>query len=137
MEDKIKELAITLPFSVYELKKLKKDFNLSYKDLKNLATSSSMCGVSMEGLMDIFKEFETFKQLDKNNCITEDLFYNKELSDTIRDIVKYSACNLEDAVCLLTGSKDYKRDSFTIKKLKNCGVSTREVKKIIRIINNS
>ncbi len=69
--------------------------------------------------------------------ITEELFYNKELCDIIRDMVLKSACNFEDAKELLELSSDYKRDSFIIKKLKNCGVSTREVRRIICMINNS
>ncbi len=67
--------------------------------------------------------------------ITEEIFYNKELSDTIRDVVVNSACDFDQAVRLLSESKDHKRDSFLIKKLKNVGFSESRVNEFIRAIN--
>ena len=68
--------------------------------------------------------------------ISEEIFYNKELSDTIRDIVINSACSFEECVRLLEKSKYHDRDAFLIKKLKNCGISEKQTKIFISAINS-
>lgn len=67
--------------------------------------------------------------------IPEEIFYNKELSDAIRDIVINSACDFDQALRLLNKSKDHTRDAELIKKLKNCGISERQVEVFVLAIN--
>ena len=71
----------------------------------------------------------------RSNMIPEYIFYDKELSDIIRDIVKTSACDFEQAVRLLSKSKDHARDSELIKKLINCGMNEQRVGVFISAIN--
>ena len=68
--------------------------------------------------------------------ITEEIFYNKELCDSLRDIVMNSACDIEQAIRILNTSKNYSRDVELIKKLKNCGFGERQVLMFISAINN-
>lgn len=68
--------------------------------------------------------------------ITEEIFYNKELSDTLRDIVINSACDFDQALRLLNKSKNHNRDAELIKKLKNCGISEKQVTVFISAINS-
>jgi len=68
--------------------------------------------------------------------ISEEIFYNKELSDTLRDIVINSACDFDQALRLLNKSKDHNRDAELIKKLKNCGISEKQVTVFISAINS-
>jgi hypothetical protein len=68
--------------------------------------------------------------------VPEEIFYNKKLSDTIRDIVLNSACNFNEALELLNESKDYERDSFIIKKMRNVGYRKRMIKQILITLNN-
>jgi len=68
--------------------------------------------------------------------LPEEIFYNKELSDTIRDVVKNSKCDFGQAVRLLNKSKDHMRDAEIIKKLKNCGISEQQVSVFISAINS-
>lgn len=67
--------------------------------------------------------------------ITEEIFYNKELCDSIRDISIMSACSLENAISLLEQSNNYERDSFIIKKLSDAGISFKQVMISIKSIN--
>ena len=68
--------------------------------------------------------------------IPEEIFYNKALSDTLRDVVINSACDFDQALRLLNKSKDHNRDAELIKKLKNCGISERQVTVFISAINS-
>ena len=68
--------------------------------------------------------------------ITEEIFYNKELSDALRDIVINSACDFDQALRLLNKSKNHNRDVELIKKLVNCGVSSKQVNVFISAINS-
>jgi len=70
-----------------------------------------------------------------DTMITEEIFYNKELCDNIRDIVMNSACGFKEAVKLLSCSKNHARDVDLIKRLKNCGISKRQVIVFIGSIN--
>ena len=68
--------------------------------------------------------------------IPEEIFYNKELSDTLRDVVINSSCDFDQALRLLNKSKDHNRDAELIKKLKNCGLSENQVTVFISAINS-
>ena len=68
--------------------------------------------------------------------ISEEIFYNKKLSDAIRDIVVNSGCDFDQAVRLLGKSKNHNRDAEFIKKLKNCGISEKQVSLFISVIND-
>lgn len=72
----------------------------------------------------------------KPDTITEEIFYNKELRDAIRDIVINSPCCFKEAVKLLKCSKDHKRDVDLIKRLKNNGLDEKRVTVFILAINN-
>ena len=68
--------------------------------------------------------------------IMKTIFPDKELSDTIRDIVRNSPANTETAYRLLLLSKDHKRDAFIIKKLSASGLGYVRIRPIIKMINN-
>ena len=68
--------------------------------------------------------------------ISEEIFYDKKLSDTLRDIVVNSACDLEQALRLIKFSKNHSRDVELIKKMKNCGFSEDKTSMFIKCINN-
>ena len=71
-----------------------------------------------------------------NHVIPSEIFYNKELSDVIRDIVMNSACDFHQAIRFMNKSKNHKRDAELIKKLKNCGISEKQVNVFISAINS-
>ena len=75
------------------------------------------------------------KEADKY-AITEQVFYNKELSDAIRDVVVLSPCTFEQASHLFAVSKDFNRDKEHIKKLLCNGVSYTWVLRFIICINS-
>jgi len=66
---------------------------------------------------------------------TPHFFYNKELCDTIRDIVINSVTSIEDAELYMEHSKNYERDCFIIKKLSNVGMSRSNILRIIIALN--
>ncbi len=68
--------------------------------------------------------------------IPEEVFYNKELSDAIRDIVINSWCDFDHALRLLNKSNDYERDVELIKKLNNSGISDELINVFISAINS-
>lgn len=66
----------------------------------------------------------------------EGIFYNKQLCDAIRDIVKCSATSFDNAALYMKLSKDYKRDSFVIKKLSNAGIHSKQIYSVIKALNS-
>ena len=102
--------------------------NQDYKYVSLICHKSNSDNMEYASLIVDVKEYA--------DTIPEYVFYNKELSDTIRDIVKNSACDFEQAERLIAKSKDHARDSELIKKLKNCGMSERRVAVFISAINN-
>jgi hypothetical protein len=69
--------------------------------------------------------------------IPEKIFYDKELSDALRDLVINSPVEIKEAINLLELSNDYKRDSFIIKKLKISGCfGVEKIRSIISVINS-
>ncbi len=67
--------------------------------------------------------------------ISEYVFYNKDLSNAIRDIVINSPCTYDNAVKLMDKSKNYARDIHVIKNLLNVGISFEIVLSIIINLN--
>jgi hypothetical protein len=65
----------------------------------------------------------------------ETVFYDKELSDIIRDVVVNSACTFDFAEVVLFGSKNIERDAEIVKKLSDCGVSKTTITTVIRAMN--
>lgn len=65
----------------------------------------------------------------------EEIFYNKELSDAIRDIVVNSPTTLVNAAMYLKYSKDYERDVVVIKKLSAVGLSFDRILVVIKGLN--
>ncbi len=90
------------------------------------------CNVSLNSVYEVLKGFDKFKEL---YSIPEDVFYNKELCDAVRDIVKNSPCTYENAVVLMNYSKNYALDVIIIKELLRVGVSFEKVLKIIINLN--
>ena len=64
--------------------------------------------------------------------IPEEIIYNKELSDAIRDIVINSACDFDQALRLLNKSKDHTRDVELIKKLKEAAKAAAKEESMLR-----
>lgn len=58
------------------------------------------------------------------------------IQNIILDIARTSACDYDQAVRLLTGSNNYKRDSKIIKELKNQGISEKQVLNLLIWIRN-
>ena len=67
--------------------------------------------------------------------ITEEIFYNKELCDSIRDVTVNSPCNIKEAIILLSASNDYNRDKELIIKMYCVGLSRKQVLVFISAIN--
>ena len=67
--------------------------------------------------------------------ITEEVFYNKELCDAVRRLVKNSTYDYDRALLVISQSKDYNRDLFIIEKLANNGTSKSQIFGIIQQIN--
>ncbi len=65
----------------------------------------------------------------------EKIFYDKELSDVLRDVTINSAITLDDAYVCLKNSDDYKRNSFIITKLANQGFYLKSILMIIESVN--
>lgn len=65
----------------------------------------------------------------------EEVFYDKELSDTVRDVVMNSPCNFDTAVWFLNASKNHQRDADLIKRLLFAGIKETQVMIFIRAIN--
>ncbi len=63
--------------------------------------------------------------------IPEQVFYNKPLSDAIRDVVIKSPCSFEQAHRLLKDSTNLERDANVIKEMRNQGLSERLVARIL------
>jgi len=68
--------------------------------------------------------------------IPEEVFLNKKLSDSLRDIVINSLCSFEEALRLLHISKNHDRDVELIIKMKNCGLKEHKVRMFISCINS-
>ena len=66
----------------------------------------------------------------------EMVFFNKELSDIIRELVRNNPVALEDAILCLKDSNDVERDVFIIRKLARVGVSRRQIITTIFILNH-
>ncbi len=66
----------------------------------------------------------------------EEIFYNKELSDAIRDIVLNSPCTMDKALRLIKQSRFYERDVELIKNLLNHGIREDKISMIIHVINS-
>ncbi len=65
----------------------------------------------------------------------EKIFFDKELSDVLRDVTINSAITLDDAYVCLKNSDDYKQDSFIIKELANQGFCLKRMLMIIESVN--
>ena len=66
----------------------------------------------------------------------EIIFFNKELADIIRDLVRYNPVTLEDAIFCLKDSNNINRDTLIMRKLSRAGVPRRQIMTIIIILNN-
>lgn len=73
---------------------------------------------------------------EPKNYISEEVFYDKELSDAIREIVKHSVLDYDRALKLLKLSKDYTRDVHVIKGMANVGIRIDQLVVTIKAINN-
>lgn len=69
------------------------------------------------------------------NFDLEELFYNKELSDVIRDVTMNSAIRIDDAYYLLKDSTDLKNDSYLAKEFADNGFSIKIIERILEIVN--
>lgn len=67
--------------------------------------------------------------------ITKEIFYNKELCDSIRDVTVNSPCNIKEAIILLSASNNYNRDSELIIKMYCVGLKYKKVLLFISAIN--
>lgn len=67
--------------------------------------------------------------------ILEEILFDKDLSDAIRDIVKNSVISLPHAYVCIIQSKNYERDSVIIKELANVGIKYPYIERVI--INNN
>ena len=66
----------------------------------------------------------------------EIIFFDRELSDTIRDLVRNNPVTLEDAILCLKDSNDIDRDVFIMKKLSRAGVRRQQIITTIIILNH-
>ena len=69
--------------------------------------------------------------------IPEEVFYNKDFCDAIRDCVKVSATNYSNALRWLKGSSDVNRDAEIIKSLANSGVNSDTITVVISALNKT
>jgi len=130
-EKNLEDLAAKYPFSYSEINEVQCILKCNLKELESILDVSMKCKVSFDEIYTLLGNLNTFKP----NSISEYVFYNKELSDAIRDIVKNSPCVYDKAVRLMGHSKDYERDVFIIKKLLNSGIGFETVLKIIINLN--
>lgn len=130
-EKSLKKLAIEYPFSYYEIKEVQCILKCNLKELESILDVSIKCNVSFDEIYTLLANLNTFKL----NPIPEHIFYNKELSDAIRDIVVKSPCTYENAVKLMNNSKNYTRDVHVIKGLLSVGISFKIVERIIINLN--
>lgn len=130
---KKKDLASEYPYSLSDIIDIQKRLKCTDKQLKSVLNCSIKMHIDLSRIVEVL---EYNKWFEEDQMITEEIFYNKELSDIIRDIVITSVCDYNTAVKLLTISKDHKRDSCIIKKLLNKGVSKECVRLSIYALNN-
>jgi hypothetical protein len=82
------------------------------------------------------EDTETQAPQPKPFQISEENFLNKEYCDTLRFVIVKSAIGVAEAALLLEGSKDLSRDAAVSMKLRDAGISSREVLHTIRILNS-
>lgn len=67
--------------------------------------------------------------------ISEELFFDKERCDALRDLVIKAPFNMGQALEVIGTFKDFEKDSILAKKLKNLGIGTSLIAKIIAELN--
>lgn len=63
--------------------------------------------------------------------IPDDIFFDKEISDIVRDIVLNSPCNPDEAIRLIGIPKDKTKGAVIIKELKNVGFGEKRINNIL------
>ena len=83
----------------------------------------------------ITNDKEKILDLQAEIYIFQEVFYNKELSDKVRDLVANSNCNFHQAIRFLSVSENHERDLDLIKKMLNVGLVEHQVIKFLGAIN--
>ncbi len=137
-DKEIKKYVDGTPYSFKEIKMLVKQFDLNKDQLDASVHYSLRYAVSLEEAVELaeklVKEFGK-SGMKSEHIITEEVFYDKELCDALREVALKSALCLNDALVIIQQSADLDRDIPIIKSLANAGYEPRKIEHIIKVLN--
>lgn len=125
----IREIYKRFPYTQKEVERVYDYLKSFDKTITTLETATAG-NFSIDGILTVFRHLDEPKPQ-----VSEEIFLNKELCDSIRELVVKHPLTLHQAINIMEHSKNYARDLEIVGKLTDGGYDKKRIEAIIILIN--